>query len=143
MIDEKGNKLNTFKPIFIVGNGRSGTTMLGEILTAAKIGKSFEGHFVVKALQKYGHDPLSEKQLSELIALIEGFESTQCFNIKLNASNYINSDSVNAKDIILDALEAIAKASGSGQWIEKTPNYVYHIGLILEHFPEAKIIWMV
>ena len=130
-------------PIFIVGSARSGTTMLGEILTSAKVGKSFEGHFVVKVLQKYGDVSLTTQQLDEVLSLIEGFESMQHFGIKLCARDYTNKKSIHAKEIISDVLCSIAKANDTKRWIEKTPSYVYHLPLILKHFPEAKVIWMV
>ena len=131
------------KPIFIVGNGRSGTTMLGQILTDSQLGKSFEGQFVTKALLKFGSIDLSEKKISELINLIEGFESAQAFNVKLSREKYTHRKNVKAIDIICDALNAIAEQANTNQWIEKTPYYVYNLPLILTYFPDARIIWMI
>jgi hypothetical protein len=129
-------------PIFIVGNGRSGTTMLGEILTKAKVGRSFEGHFVTKALKKFGNDPLSFKNIEDLINLIESYESAKLFSVNLHKNKYKTDDGVVAKDIIIDALEIIAAEHIRKQWIEKTPNYINDLPLILKVFPNAKIICM-
>lgn len=130
------------KPIFIVGSARSGTTMLGEILTKANVGKSFEGHFVVRAFQSFGEQKLTEEQIKKLVSQINSYESSKSFNLKLIANNYRENEGVTAKDIVVDALEFIAKNHASKLWIEKTPNYIYNLTLILKYFPNAKIIWM-
>jgi hypothetical protein len=129
-------------PIFIVGNGRSGTTMLGEILTKADVGRSFEGHFVTKALKKFGFSRLSNESIKDLVTLIESYESSKLFSVNLDKNKYYESNGVVAKDIIVDALEMIAAGHRRKQWIEKTPNYIYDLSLILTAFPRAKIIFM-
>lgn len=130
------------KPIFIVGSARSGTTMLGEILTKANVGKSFEGHFVVKAFQNFGNQKLSEAQIKELVSQINSYQSSQFFNLNLCEDDYLAEEGVTTKRIVCDALEFVAANHVSNRWIEKTPNYIYNLSLILEHFPDAQIIWM-
>jgi hypothetical protein len=130
------------KPIFIIGSGRSGTTMLGEILTKANVGKSFEGHFVVKAFQMFGDQKLSALQVKQLVEQINSYQSSKFFKLNLTEDNYNADDGVTTKKIVSDALEFVADSHVSKQWIEKTPNYIYNLSLILEHFPDAQIIWM-
>lgn len=135
------SSINT--PIFIIGNGRSGTTMLGEILTSANVGKSFEGHFVTRALKKFGPNLKSRSELQDLIAFIQGFESSKRYRIKLDANDYNTEQNLSTRQIIIDALEQVAKTHPNRRWIEKTPNYIYDLDLILNSFPDAKVIWMV
>jgi hypothetical protein len=129
-------------PIFIVGNGRSGTTMLGQILTKANVGVSFEGHFVVKALKKFGLDIKSQLELKNLIKFILGFESSKRFNFILDPKDYDLDKSLTTRRVLTDALEKIANKHPELVWIEKTPHYINDLGLIFEVFPDAKIIWM-
>jgi len=130
------------KPIFIVGNGRSGTTMLGQILTKANVGVSFEGHFVVKALKKFGMDIKSHSELENLIMFILGFESSKRFNFTLDSKDYNLDKKLTTRRVLTDALEKIANKHPELVWIEKTPHYVNDLDLIFEVFPDAKIIWM-
>lgn len=140
-IEDQSHKIKP-PPIFIIGSGRSGTTMLGEILTKAKVGRSFEGHFVVNALQSFDTGKLTHDELKRLISLIGGYESSQFFKIQLNEQNYDIEKGVSALDVVSDALEMVAAKHPSGRWIEKTPNYIYKLPVILKHFPDAKIIWV-
>lgn len=130
------------EPIFIVGSGRSGTTMLGEILTKANVGRSFEGHFVVKALETFGEKTLAPDELRELILLINGYESSQFFKIRLQEHDFDVHQGITARDVVTNALERVARNHPSGRWIEKTPNYIHYLPLIFKHFPNAKVIWV-
>jgi hypothetical protein len=134
--------MQKIKPIFIIGNGRSGTTMLGQILTKANVGVSFEGHFVVKALQKFGLEVKSKSDLQSLIKFIQGFESSKRFNFTLDAACYDVSKKLSTKQILTDALDKIANKHNQSIWIEKTPHYINDLDLILKVFPNARIIWM-
>lgn len=129
-------------PVFILGNGRSGTTMIGQMLSLAKLGVSFEGHFVVKAMKEFGSYINSQAELNRLISLIEGFESSKAFEVKLNSSVYNLESPLLTKTVINDALEQIAIRHPENRWIEKTPHYINDLDLILKVFPDAKIIWM-
>jgi len=134
--------MGTTKPIFIVGNGRSGTTMLGQILTKANVGVSFEGHFVVKALKKFGLKVKRKSDLQSLINFIQGFESSKTYNFTLDENSYDLSKKLTTRAILTDALEQIASDHPQSIWIEKTPHYINDLDLILRVFPDAKIIWM-
>jgi hypothetical protein len=134
--------MGTIKPIFIVGNGRSGTTMLGQILTKANVGVSFEGHFVVKALKKFGLEVKSKSNLQGLINFIQGFESSKRYNFTLDADYYDVSKKLATRQVLTDALEKIASKHTQNIWIEKTPHYVNDLDLIFKVFPDARIIWM-
>jgi hypothetical protein len=129
-------------PVFILGNGRSGTTMIGQLLSAAKLGVSFEGHFVVKAFKEFGTYINNQSELGQLIRLIEGFESSKAFELKLNRSDYNLDSPLLTKTVVNDALEQIAGEHSEKRWIEKTPHYINDLDLILKVFPDAKIIWM-
>jgi hypothetical protein len=134
------NSKNT--PIFIVGSARSGTTMIGELLTKANVGKSFEGHFVVDAFQHFGSGKLSKVQMQKLLRKINSYESIKCFDIGLVEKSYFGVEKVTTKKIVIDVLEKIASNHPSKQWIEKTPHYIYNVKLLLKTFPEAKILWV-
>ena len=71
------------KPVFVVGNPRSGTTMLRLVLTSnSKLSIPPEAAFIVKYFTKYGH--LNKFNLSSLNSFINNLRDNFINTLKKN-----------------------------------------------------------
>lgn len=128
-------------PIFIIGSGRSGTTMIGEILTQLGVGKSFEGHVVCILSKKFGNETLTKKNTEKAIKLLNSHHAIRVRGATLKISE-INSP-FSVRKILEASFTKVAKNSGHNNWIEKTPFYIDDIKAVLAIFPDAKFIWCI
>ena len=142
--------MNNTKQIFVVGNSRSGTTMMGRILN------NHLDIFTFKELHFFGQ-LWSEKDKEQKINKIESiklFSKLLCiqkFGIfqQDNPSQFDEvSESVLEQDIYTRIeifnlfLEYSVGQNNSSISCNQTPRDVFYINEILENFPEAKIINM-
>jgi hypothetical protein len=128
-------------PVFIIGNGRSGTTLIGEILTELGIGKSFESQFLVDVFGSYGSKALPPETVASLYRKVMRHQSAQRFAIR---RELFSVDSpVSAAQLVDSIFTSIARDAGLKRWIDKTPFYIFHIEKLLKIFPDAKFIWCV
>ena len=143
--------MNNRKQIFVVGNSRSGTTMMGRILN------NHSNIFTFKELHFFGKLWSTEDQnnilsAGEGVKLLSRLFCVQEFGI-FNQNNPQQFDEISEKIIHnreLNALEIfkifLADISFKNQCIiscDHTPGNVFYIQEILNNFPEAKIINLV
>ena len=143
--------MNNSKQIFVVGNSRSGTTMMGRILN------NHQDIFTFKELHFFGQ-LWSEKDKEQKINKIESiklFSKLLCiqkFGIfqQDNPSQFDEvSKSVLEQDIYTRIkifnlfLKYSVGQNNSSISCNQTPRDVFYINEILENFPEAKIINMI
>lgn len=143
-----------FSPIFLVGCGRSGTTLLKELLN-----QSNELHILKESAfipilylkkNKYG-DFTEETQRSEFIFDLKSTSRTSkevAFEIfSLTEEKALSLLEKNAplkySEAISTLFSHVAKANGKEVWGDKTPLYVNHINLLHTLFPKAKIIHLI
>lgn len=133
-------------PIFIVGCGRSGTTILRLILNR---------HSSIAIPEETWYFPQLFRDLPDLLARPDWRKSVAARILELNKNHF--------PDLSIDALAAVLRATerndlpniisavnrefmlreGKVRWGDKTPGYVRHLQLIKDLFPEAKIIHVV
>lgn len=143
------------KIIFIVGNSRSGTTMLGRILgNNSNIYTFGELHFFEQMIDV---QRLSERQVSdkELIALLERLFTTarEGFFKRVIRGKYRDeaekilkmtpSENRNYLSIYFNFLNYETMIHGKSIPCEQTPRYLYYVKELLTFFPNAYIINMV
>ena len=128
-------------PIFIIGSGRSGTTMIGEILTQLGVGKSFEGHVVGILSKKFGNKTLSKENAQKAIKILNSHHAIRVRGATLEISEIHSPFSL--RKILETSFTKVAKNSGQNHWIEKTPFYIDDINSVLAIFPDAKFIWCI
>ena len=148
------NKEATFKPIFIVGNSRSGTTLMGSILGLNPEVFTFEELHFFGTLwsQSDRHTKLTSNQAEALTAKLLAIQDEDVIshkNPKLfteeakTVVNNIELQSYTATDILQAFLTYIAEKNNKSIPCEQTPRNVLYIAELLELFPHCHIINMV
>jgi len=131
-------------PGFIVGVGRSGTTLLASILNRhSDVCVTPETAFFIH-LNNYGIDEFREQWPESLVTIMKKMHPTKIWDAK--------------PDFILEATQGkypgikkifqllgseIADLQGKRYWIEKTPDHLSRYKEIREYFPDAPIIHIV
>ena len=143
-----------FQPIFIVGNSRSGTTLLSNILRRNKDVYSFnELHFFEKMVSLHHcEDVLTINEAIILGAKLmaaarEGQIYTKHFHNYLNETKDLlsKSNAVQFTAIEFYKMILLYKTQINNKIIpcEQTPNYIYYISEILNLIPSARFIQMI
>jgi len=141
--------------IFVLGYGRSGTTMMGRILgNHPEIYMFRELNFFEKLWDREGTQELTESEAVKLAARLIGING-HGFDILKDFSEFEDRGR-EIVDVIQESGRAItplevyesflmAATTENGKLIpcEQTPGYVFFIPEILELFPEARIINMI
>lgn len=139
------------KTIFIIGNGRSGTTMLGRILNNNSEVHTFpEIHFFEQLWSKAD----TERKLTvptgvELCSLILNISSEGYFS-KRHLSDFKNEADLIIENSELTGLEVYKKVleyetirNKKNISCKQTPQNVFYVKEILSSFPESKFIFLI
>lgn len=140
------------KQIFIVGNSRSGTTMMGRILNNhSNIFTFNEIHFFGKLwVRDDMNKKLEENQSLDLMSKLLCIQANGLFHKEdyldyNNQSKQLlnNNTTITSLEIFRLFLDHITSSNRKVIACEQTPRNVFYIQEILEAFPKAKIINMV
>lgn len=145
-------------PRFIVGMPRSGTTWLcrslnqhpdvaafGETMFWGKayIQPDHEGRYDARALQR-AREALLAKPLETSIAMAGPGRLKRVFSEDLpriiGESFAAMPPAPRPGEVFARIAADLAQAEGKTAWVEKTPHHIFHVGRILEQFPDARII---
>jgi hypothetical protein len=124
-------------PFFIVGCGRSGTTLLRTLLNRhTAIAIPLESLFIVDYLKA-----ASRFDISVLKSLLVKEPEIQEWGIRPSLKDLQDSHT------ITEAVEKVhgvyLESKGKRQWGQKTPRFVRHMDLILTHFPNSRFVHMI
>jgi len=145
--------MNSSLKIFVLGYGRSGTTMMGRILgNHPDIYMFRELNFFEKLWDRKQEQPLSIVEASDLAARLISI-NRHGYGLLKDHSDYQEKgrkivDSITEKTLTpIEVYEAFLQCTvtENGKRIpcEQTPGYVFYLDEILKLFPEAKIINMI
>ena len=144
--------MNKTEQIFVVGSGRSGTTMMGRILgNHSQVFTFNEIHFLgwLSSTAKM-HQHLSKQQavalLSELLAIQEDgiFLKKDPKNFYAKAESCLQEKENLQKVEVYKLFLATITAENNGKIAcEQTPKNIFYINELLKAFPDAKFIHMV
>lgn len=133
------------RPIFVVGQARGGTTVFRDVLRAhPTIDGSFgESQFFRFYYNQYG-DLEVDKNLDRLLDdFLETFffEETD-LDPKAIRSLLHNGDRT-YKSVLATIMATFINESKAERWVEKSPDHLLHMGVILKLFPEAQILHII
>ena len=140
------------KYVFIVGNSRSGTTMMSRILNNhSKVFSFKELHFFGRLWSRADRNKSIKKEdavilMSKLLcSQYEGIFSESRYSSYLNESLDILKDYIPVSSIKIFQLflEYISQKNLSEICCVKTPRNIFYIKEILEYFPDALVINMI
>jgi hypothetical protein len=125
---------------FVVGVGRSGTTLLRFMLDAhPELAIPPETHFVPELLER-------ERECSdprELAAAIVGARTWDDFGLEPEALYEAVAGAHGAPDVIRAFYRLCADARGKPRWGDKTPGYVKRMRSIAGGLPEARFVHLI
>ena len=137
-------------PFFIVGSGRSGTTLMRSLLSShSRLSVAPETHFL-KSCIRLGGGHL-ERPPADFGAFWRAYCKTPRFaslGVTPQACEaYLPADfaaggAIPFADVFRAMLRAFLDRSGKPRVGEKTPSHLHHADWLFRHFPEARIIAM-
>ena len=125
---------------FVVGVGRSGTTLLRLMLDAhPELAIPAETHFVPELLERESecHDA------GELVDAIVGYRTWEDFGLDAEALRAAAADARGAADVLRAFYGLCARREGKPRWGDKTPGYVKRMKAIGHGLPEARFIHLI
>ncbi len=125
------------RPFFIIGCGRSGTTLLRTILNRhPDISIPLESLFIIDYLKAS-----ASYDISTLIPMLVREPEILEWGIHPQAEDFKECRTISE---VIDELHQIyLRAKGKKRWGQKTPRFVRETALLLNHFPDAKFIHVV
>lgn len=138
------------KHIFIVGSSRSGTTMMGRILSNnSKVFTFRELHFFGKIWSNSIDTKLSKKDQLKMMSRLLCIQKKGIFNYKdysefnSKSRDIIDSGVSDPLKLYSLFLEYVTEKNGAIISCEQTPSNLYYLKEILAYFPNAKVINLV
>lgn len=137
-------------PVFIIGHGRSGTSILTN-LVRKYLGVAFgtESQFFVRyyrRLASYG-DLAVDGNLERLVGDIgteRFFVRSRKFGVRLDVARAVREcEPRTYGGALVSIFRQVAAAQQMTRWGDKTPEYIRHLPLLLELFPRAQFIHIV
>ncbi|MBL1209296.1 sulfotransferase [Geminocystis sp. GBBB08] len=140
-------ELNNNSPIFVVGMPRSGTTLMTAMLSAhPNIAIPAETHFLRYWYQKYSDLDLTNQ--ANFQQFWQDFTQNERFyhlgiDTQLTFHRILNQKKIDWKTIFTSILQQYAISINKVRWGEKTPDHYQYVELLLNWYPQARIIWMI
>lgn len=133
-------------PIFIIGMGRSGTTLLRSVLQAhPRITVGPETHFLYD--RRRLHLPFDLSDEADFRTFWEAYTREQWWpRLGLDEQEVLAAieakPSRTAKTVLDSLMECYARKMNKPRWGEKTPVHELHLGEILQWYPAARVIFL-
>jgi len=138
-------------PVFVIGHGRSGTSVLIKLIRKyLKINFGTESQFIIRFYQNLRHygdlaDRTNAARLIHDISAERYFKRIKKrFNFEFNptaaAAKYSGS---NYADVLSAVFGQFAEFHGMERWGDKTPEYIYHLPVLHQLFPDAQFLHII
>jgi Sulfotransferase family len=137
----------TTAPFFIVGSGRSGSTLLRMMLCShSRLTIPPETGYLVPLVQRFKIDrPLSAAEIKNAASMIT--RHYRWPDMKLDAQEFRNELSQLTEPYLRDLVEVVyrwhVQAEGKARWGDKTPIYIEILPELAKMYPNSKFIHLV
>lgn len=133
---------------FIVGADRSGTTLLRLMLdTQDQIGCPPESRFLIALLRTLGDRPITAARWRRASHHIESSSRRDDWSIESSRlAELVSDDEVVELGVAIDRLytaELLAETRPAPCWLDKTPEYLFHVPELAAALPRSKFIVVV
>lgn len=150
-MDGTGNRSNTprqthLRPVFVVGNPRSGTTLVQQILSAhAEFWTAPETHIfdhVMRAAPDAVSKAITAEKLSTLLKrMAKRSGLTLAEDVRQGMIEEANSGVLTGTRFVELVMQSFKSANDPAtRWVEKTPQHLMHLDTIWQYFPDARVI---
>jgi len=131
----------TDSPIFIVGNPRSGTGLLRDLLRShPHLSFPGESHFLPVFYRAFG-DPNNEREAIRLASMILESGWVKSWNLDLSPADFAQDRTY--RDVVSRVYETLMRREGKVRWGDKTPQYLAAMPTIVELFPNARFVHII
>lgn len=143
------NKAQSRAPVFIVGCGRSGTTLLLRIIHNYTQMAGCRDYGLIlrfkRLLPYYGTLERRENRLRLIKDILGSYDYRHKFQgPDLDPEHLCDELPIATyRDLVESIMHHKAKACGKQYWADKTPYYAYYIPEIMELFPEARVVHII
>jgi hypothetical protein len=133
-------------PVFIVGCGRSGTTLLRVMLASSdRLMIPPESDFLWRAARRFGPGARMTGRHEEFVSMLEAISSFPA--LELSSDEIRHELAGQPSETVAHCVSAVyrlyARKSGRSRWGDKNPFYVRYLGLIQRLFPNLRVIHVV
>lgn len=141
------DEVATAAPFFIVGSGRSGSTLLRVMLAShSRLTIPPETWYLIPLLERFSIDrSLSADEVERAIAIIVNHYRWPDMN--LNAQDFRGQASRLSKPYLRDLVEVVyrshVQAEGKARWGDKTPTYIQILPQLARMFPDSRFIHLI
>ncbi len=138
--------LSDLRPVFVVGNPRSGTTLVQQILSAhAEFWTAPETHlfdYVLHAAPDAATKAISPKTLVILLQRIAKRSGlTLSESVRQEMIQQADSGALTGPRFVELVMQSFKRADDRAtRWVEKSPQHLLHLSEIWQYFPDAQVI---
>lgn len=134
-------------PFFIVGSGRSGSTLLRLMLAShSRIAIPPETWYLIPLLEEMPFDrPLQENEIDAAISIMSNHSVWRDMGLDATEFRYraANLSAVRLRDLVEMVYRWHMEAEGKSRWGDKTPAYIEIVPALATMFGDAKFIHLI
>jgi hypothetical protein len=136
-------------PVFVVGHGRSGTSILADLLRKhLRLAFGTESQFFIRyyrQLHRYGdlRDERNRRLLLEDLSRERFFQRSLKYGVRLDVERAVREAEPTYAGVLTAIMRQSAECQRMERWGDKTPEYTRHLFVVRELFPSAQFIHIV